>query len=1009
MDNSLVLRAFDWRYHNCGYQYKHQGDIHCWALNKDNKPCLLRILNFPISLYFELPFVVHKGKILKWTDEYIQAIVDTMTNICTYHKKPHEAPLSCDLVYKRLFYYYGGPKPMLHFTFSNNTAMYNSCKMLEQGILLKKYELTVVGRCIGNDIPPVLAFTVHQNIKHANWLQVSNYTIVSNKIAKDNILEYATDYYNVFPVADDICKDWQVFPTLLSWDIETYSPNHKHFPNASFIACKTTVISALFHIYDENTNNYQVEKHVLLLGRVNPQVVGDNVILHTFSPTIKEGELALLYEFCNLIETKNPDILMGYNTDNFDYPYITKRFSQWLNHTWPNISRLKEYQCKLVENPWKSAAYGINDSSPLDMEGRISIDVMTVIKREHKLPKYSLNYVSGHFLGDKKDDMTAAQMFAAFEDICVPDNTIPTEQALTQWGLVVKYAIQDTALVVSLYNYLEIWNYLSESADITHINITDTFSRGQQIRSFSLIYDYCTKYGYVVDTRQKDNDTYTGGYVKAPVVGVHDRVIVLDFESLYPNVMRSNNFCPTTLINPNHYDDVDTADVNIIEFTQEEDINSAANREIKKYNDDLLTTDKRDELPEHIVIKSYHYRFYNKEMGIVPRIENELLNWRQSVKNQMKTAKGAYKQILNARQLAIKVVCNSLYGFFGTGTMGMRPCPEIARCTTAKAREYIQSSFTFIEQRYNGTILAADTDSAMFTIPTVTRRDQCFYMGNLIAQEISGAKKGDPLPDGSGVHEQDIIGIFPQYIKFVHEKDMLVCFLCKKKYFAWYIKPDGSFKKDKEGNNELLAKGIILAQRNNALILTTIYRKLVELILSQASIYTALQVLIEHIDSIYQHKFDYTVFSTIATLGSNYTSKNYPLALFQNFLTSCGKNVKPGEKLDYLIIVNPYAKHVGYCMVLVEQYLESLGTTQEYKIDYDYYINKKIAKPINQLFACGFQSELTQLQPYIRFKLGRWVNERGLDSIVEIILKARELNLDYHTILPQVAYYLQQT
>jgi DNA polymerase delta subunit 1 len=1012
MDTTLALRAIEWRYHNFGYHNNHEGDIHCWALNRNNKPCLLRIVNFPITLYLELPFLTQFGRKVKWQNSHVVEIMDTLSNIIVSKEKNHEIPLSANLVDKKLFYWYGSAKPMVEFKFPNITSMYHAKTILENSIYLKNSQLQVTGRCIGGDINPVLAYTTERKLKHANWLQVNNYVIINDKIAQDNILEYCANYEDVYPIAEEICQEWQVYPTILSWDIETYSPNHRHFPNASLIACKVTVISAIFDIYDNDSQKYKSEKHVLLLGDVDNEVIEQEVTLHRFSPIEPRGELALLYEFCNLIAQYDPDVLIGYNTDGFDYPYLDKRFIQWVGHKWPNISRLKEYECKLKENTWKSAAYGINSSSSLDMEGRINIDMMTIIKRDHKLPKYSLNYVSQHFLQDKKDDMSAKQMFEAYEDIYKlyknPQSSRKKE-ILQQWGLVVKYAIQDTALVINLFNHLEVWNYLSESADITHVNIVDTFTRGQQIRSFSLIYDYCTRYGYVVDTRQTVSDGYTGGYVREPIVGVHDCVIVLDFESLYPNVMRANNLCPTTLINPRHYDDIPENEVNIIEFTQEEDLNAKINKEIKEYNDEPLNEVHKEPLPEKIVTKSYHYRFYNKEIGIIPRIESELLNWRQSVKNLMKSAKGNYKNLLNARQLAIKITCNSLYGFFGTGSNGMRPCPEIASCTTAKAREYIQQAFTFIESKYNGTILAADTDSAMFTIPTITNRNQCNYMGNLIAQEISGVKKGDALADGSGVHQEDKIGIFPPYIKFVHEKDMLVCYLCKKKYFAWFIKADGSFKKDKDGNNELLVKGIVLARRDNALILSSLYRKLVDIILSKQSIVVALKCLFNHLDDIYSGKFAYEHFTTIGTLGSNYKNPNYAMALFQSFLLSQGKMVKPGERLEYIIVKNPYAKYLGQKMVLSEQYLENLNSKNAYEINYDYYIEKKLMNPINQLFECGFKKELSKIDQYAQFKLGAWRNPRGLSNIIEVILKAKELDLDYTVIIDKVSELLEET
>ena len=677
---------------------------------------------------------------------------------------------------------------------------------------------------------------------------------------------------------------------------------------------------------------------------------------------------------------------------------------------WPNVSRLKAYECKLVGDEWQSKGYGINSTVMLDMEGRLSIDVMMFVKKEYKLPKYSLNYVSGHFLDDHKDDMTAAQMFTAFEGVCevqrsldqgIPYSEIPHgKEALAQWGLVIKYAIQDAALVLRLYHHFELWNYLSETANITHINIIDTFTRGQQIRSFSLIYDYCYRYGYVLNRRDCPAESYKGGYVRDPIPGLHDRVIVLDFESLYPNVMRANNTCPTTLIRESDYEEVPLDQCNIIDFDEEEDVNAAANKEIKKYNEEITNSrNPRPLLPECKVTKHYHYRFYTGQVGLVPLIEGDLLRWRKAVKEQMKSAHGNYKRMLDARQLAIKVTCNSLYGFFGAGEIGIRPCLEVARSVTAQARRYIHQAFAYIETVYHGTILAADTDSAMFTIPVCTARNQCSYWGEIIAHQINGVTAGMAKPrlrptDPLERYEKDIPGIFPSYIRFVHEKDMLVVYLCKKKYFAFFIKEDGSFKLGKDGREEILAKGNVLARRDNAPVLQEIYDRLARHILHHGNLVDGIYLLCDHLTRIFDGKFDYHQFATIKTLGANYRSDTYQMAVFRDFLYSVGKTVKPGDRLEYLIVVNPYATKLGQKMVLVEQYLEALGTPTPYQIDYSYYVDKMLKNPLNQLFALGFPAQLEYLNPEVSFKLGRWVNNRGISDIVEVLLKAREEGIE---------------
>jgi hypothetical protein len=156
----------------------------------------------------------------------------------------------------------------------------------------------------------------------------------------------------------------------------------------------------------------------------------------------------------------------------------------------------------------------------------------------------------------------------------------------------------------------------------------------------------------------------------------------------------------------------------------------------------------------------------------------------------------------------------------------------------------------------------------------------------------------------------------------------------------------------------------------------------------------AVYMLTNHINRIYNDQFDYKQFAIIKTLGQNYKSASNQMAVFRDFLYSVGKTVKPGDRLEFLVIVNPYATKLGQKMVLTEQYVESMNTPTPYRIDYNYYIDHMLKNPINQLFGCGFLSQLSYLNDHVSFKLGRWVNTRGISEIVDVIMKAKELELD---------------
>jgi DNA polymerase delta subunit 1 len=54
---------------------------------------------------------------------------------------------------------------------------------------------------------------------------------------------------------------------------------------------------------------------------------------------------------------------------------------------------------------FSSKAYGQRDSKDTPMDGRLQLDVLQFMQREHKLRSYSLNAVCAQFLGEQKEDV----------------------------------------------------------------------------------------------------------------------------------------------------------------------------------------------------------------------------------------------------------------------------------------------------------------------------------------------------------------------------------------------------------------------------------------------------------------------------------------------------------------------------------------------------------------------------------------------------------------------------
>ena len=89
-----------------------------------------------------------------------------------------------------------------------------------------------------------------------------------------------------------------------------------------------------------------------------------------------------------------------------------------------------------------------------------------------------------------------------------------------------------------------------------------------------------------------------------------------------------------------------------------------------------------------------HADFARKPRGLLPQILETLLANRKKAKQQMKAAQtNIERDVMNGKQLALKLCANSLYGFTGTSMdVGMLPCPEIASSVTYMGRKLTMST-----------------------------------------------------------------------------------------------------------------------------------------------------------------------------------------------------------------------------------------------------------------------------------------------------------------------------
>ena len=387
---------------------------------------------------------------------------------------------------------------------------------------------------------------------------------------------------------------------VLSFDIECQG-RKGHFPEPE----KDPVIQIanVISVYGEKAPLVQ---NVFTLKGCLP-IVGAQVI-----PS--DDEASMLMKWRSFLQASDPDIITGYNVQNFDLPYLLDRaetlgkkskilsgFAHW--------GRIQNAKAKKKETTFQSAAYGRRNNTETTVEGRVIFDMLPYMQRNHKLSSYSLNSVCAEFLGQQKEDVHHS---------IISDLQNGTDQDRHRLAT---YCLKDALLPQRLMDKLSVLVNNVEMARVTGVPVSFLITRGQQIKVFSMILRKCRKENLLVPTLRKsggasDDVGYEGATVLDPVKNYYQvPIATLDFASLYPSIMQAWNLCYSTLVNP---------------------------RDVKNLSPDQYKRSENGNVFVHSHVKK----------GILPTILEELLSARKRAKKDMKNAPTEFERsVQNGRQV----------------------------------------------------------------------------------------------------------------------------------------------------------------------------------------------------------------------------------------------------------------------------------------------------------------------------------------------------------------------
>ena len=482
-----------------------------------------------------------------------------------------------------------------------------------------------------------------------------------------------------------------------------------------------------------------------------------------------DAEEKMLMAWRDFLEKVDVDVIIGYNIANFDFPYLLDRARHLKCTKFPYWTRLKGMQSHAKETNFSSKQMGNRDTKATNTNGRLQLDLLQLIQRDHQLRSYTLNAVCAHFLGEQKEDVHHTMITELFNG--TPDSR----------RRLAVYCLKDAFLPQRLMDKLMCLVNYTEMARVTGVPFNYLLARGQQVKFISQLFRKALEQHLVIPNLRSDasDDQYEGATVIEPTRGYYDvPIATLDFASLYPSIIQAHNLCYTTLLNKNSVDK--------LRLVKDEDY-------IITPNGDMFCTAKI-------------------RKGLLTQILEELLGARKRAKKELAIETDTFKKaVLNGRQLALKISANSVYGITGA-TVGKLPCLAIASSTTSYGRQMIERTKEEVEKRYtmaNGydhdaQVIYGDTDSVMVKFGP-KELVKAMELGQDAAQFVSDK--------------------FINPIKLEFEKVYFPYLLINKKRYA------GLYWTNPEKHDRMDSKGIETVRRDNCRLVQTVIETILRKIL----------------------------------------------------------------------------------------------------------------------------------------------------------------------------------
>jgi DNA polymerase elongation subunit (family B) len=857
----------------------------------------------------------------------------------------------CKMVKKKIFYGFRGndKSKFIKLVFKSTYGLFTMRKLLGGLTNVLKIEL------FEEKIDPILQFIHANKIGSVGWVEINLKNAVFNSMTRSQI-EYDITKEDMKKIdRDDIAPFRQ-----MSYDIECFSNIAGAFPQATNSKDVVFQIGTTFQTYGDTDISME---HILTLKDCdkleNKKAILDcckseKELLLKWKDLINEYDPDIIYGYNNhgfddgylsqraIHNNINSEFLDFSRFYEISASPFKKTFSSSAYGTsyWNILSipgRLNFDLLVYIQREFKLDSYKMDSVAKHFLKDKIkngfSKNPVIGDKKLYLDEKNRKKILLGQsvLIKDSYNQIELGRVIEINDDNIVCENAISEEMDYTDYEILIEtsknpitpnmifasyrendskkikdvadYCIQDTRIPLYLVAKLNIFVNQIQMALVTHVPFKFLLERGQQIKVYSQIYKETLKRGYIIPTIHPVLGGFQGATVLTPEKGAYfNPVIVLDFASLYPTIIRAHNLCYSSIVLNEKYNNLEGFEYETIEW--------------------------RD---EHDMLKSY--TFVKNNDSILPDLLKGLMDERNAVRKTMKGEKDEFKYMVkNGFQSALKVSANSIYGFLAAQSL---QCTSISACVTAIGRRMIDTTKNFVDNNYKDLhTIYGDTDSVFIKHGGLKvdlqdeegmkrNMEECYKIGEELAEKASK--------------------LFNKPILLEFEKVYLPLLLFgKKTYTGLMYEPPNATKHKRDD------KGVVLKRRDNPNITKIVYQGIIDILFKwgEDGIPRALDYLSENIENILNNTIDLNNLIISKTYKSNYKNENVPHKILAERMRERDAGSAPAfnERVPYVFIDINDRKAPQYKKV------EHPDFVREHNLQIDaVYYTEQIQNPVSQI------------------------------------------------------------